>query len=40
MTIAQTKRRRKQMKVDPRFKNVLKSHLEKKAWAEKKGRKK
>jgi hypothetical protein len=35
MTIAQVKRRRKQMKVDPRFKNVMKSAKDKQAFKEK-----
>lgn len=40
MTIAQVKRRRKQMKKDERYKNVLKSFMEKKAFLERKGGKK
>lgn len=39
MTIAQVKRRRKQLKVDPRFRDVLKSYKAKKAFEERKGKK-
>lgn len=39
MTIAQVKRRRKQMKVDKRYRDILKSHLAKKAFEEKRKKK-
>ena len=39
MTAAQVKRKRKQMKVDPRYRDILKSQSARKAWLEAKKRK-